>query len=146
MTEQELKAKIREITESHGIYASRADKVQSACLELINEIEASHQKIEDELRGIIWEKNERVNSILRGEYWMWQGDDEDHLESLVCPIVIRPDQLKDLIREAVKQEREKEAGFWNLLIAKHLPDDEAGFIKQADKHIAALRGEEVKGD
>ena len=29
----------------------------------------------------------------KGEYWAWQGDGEDHLESLVCPVLISADDL-----------------------------------------------------
>lgn len=32
----------------------------------------------------------------RGDYWVWQGDGEDHLESLVCPVLIQPRQLMTL--------------------------------------------------
>ena len=34
-----------------------------------------------------------------GNYWGWQGDGEDHLESLVCPVVIRPQELLKIIEE-----------------------------------------------
>ncbi len=34
------------------------------------------------------------------EYWVWQGDDSDVLESLVCPILIRPGQLRAQIDRA----------------------------------------------
>lgn len=32
-----------------------------------------------------------------GEVWVWQGDEEDHLESLTCPVLIQPEDLKLLI-------------------------------------------------
>jgi NTP pyrophosphatase (non-canonical NTP hydrolase) len=35
--------------------------------------------------------------MLRGDYWFWQGDGEDHLESLACPVVIRPEELAALL-------------------------------------------------
>lgn len=42
----------------------------------------------------------RVTATLRcernGEVWIWQGDGEDHLESLTCPVLIRPEQLRAL--------------------------------------------------
>lgn len=31
-----------------------------------------------------------------GDYWAWQGDGSDHLESLVCPVLIRPEKLLEL--------------------------------------------------
>src|SRR5208337_302543 len=30
-------------------------------------------------------------------YWVWEGSGEDHLESLTCPVLIRPRQLAELI-------------------------------------------------
>lgn len=32
-------------------------------------------------------------------YWVWQGDDDDHLESLVCPVMIPPDVLLKMLGE-----------------------------------------------
>lgn len=34
------------------------------------------------------------------EFWYWQGDGTDHLETLVCPVLIRPEALINLIDEA----------------------------------------------
>jgi len=30
------------------------------------------------------------------DYWIWQGDGEDHLESLTCPVLIEAQDLRDL--------------------------------------------------
>lgn len=32
----------------------------------------------------------------RGDYWIWQGDGNDHLESLTCPIIIQAKDLREL--------------------------------------------------
>jgi hypothetical protein len=40
-----------------------------------------------------------------GNYWSWQGDGEDHLESLTCPVVIQPHILK-AITDDLDQKRE----------------------------------------
>lgn len=42
--------------------------------------------------------------ISGGEAWLWQGDGHDHLESLTCPVVIQPEQLRGLVavRDAVR--------------------------------------------
>lgn len=32
-----------------------------------------------------------------GEAWFWQGDGGDHLESLTCPVIIRPEQLRTMV-------------------------------------------------
>lgn len=51
-------------------------------------------------------KSEQENAKLRvkvfrsfndEECWIWQGDGSDHLESLVCPVVIHPIDLQQLI-------------------------------------------------
>ena len=39
--------------------------------------------------------------------WLWQGDEEDHLESLSCPILIDAQDLRDLLGEVKKAERER---------------------------------------
>jgi hypothetical protein len=39
----------------------------------------------------------------KSNYWHWQGDGTDHVESLTCPILIRADQMReilDMLREA----------------------------------------------
>lgn len=46
---------------------------------LENEIEALHR--------------ERI-----GEVWYWQGDNEDHLESLTCPVLIEAEELRTLLK------------------------------------------------
>lgn len=40
----------------------------------------------------------------RGEFWAWQGDECDHLESLTCPVLIPAAELRALL-EAAKTER-----------------------------------------
>jgi len=39
-------------------------------------------------------------------YWAWQGDGEDHLESLVCPVLIQPSQLSAILQAAKAAEEE----------------------------------------
>jgi hypothetical protein len=39
-----------------------------------------------------------ARDMANGDCWYWQGDGEDHLESLVCPVVIRPEELSELIQ------------------------------------------------
>lgn len=36
---------------------------------------------------------------MRGDYWIWQGNEDDHLESMVgsCPVMITAGQLKELV-------------------------------------------------
>jgi hypothetical protein len=35
-----------------------------------------------------------------GERWHWQGDGHDFPDSLVCPVIIDPGALRDLLRDA----------------------------------------------
>ncbi len=48
----------------------------------------------EELRA----RQEQKAEIANGQYWRWQGDGDDHLESLTCPILIGANQLRDLLR------------------------------------------------
>jgi len=43
------------------------------------------------------EKHNRFARFGNEECWIYQGDGEDHLESLVCPVVISPKDLLELI-------------------------------------------------
>ena len=55
----------------------------------------------DELFRIIDELQEEIEELKKikfkrfneEECWIYQGDDEDNLESLVCPVVICPKEL-----------------------------------------------------
>lgn len=58
------------------------------------EIELLRDEIEHLRRELV-----AARDMLRGDYWFWQGDGEDHLESLSCPVVIRPEDLAALIGE-----------------------------------------------
>lgn len=49
-----------------------------------------------EIRELNAKKFARFHS---DECWIYQGDDEDHLESLVCPVVIAPTTLLELIKQ-----------------------------------------------
>jgi hypothetical protein len=48
----------------------------------------------------------RQRDLLRGmsgDYWGWQGDGSDNLESITCPIVILPRDLRTLIRPLLNE-------------------------------------------
>ena len=35
----------------------------------------------------------------RGDYWIWQGDGTDEPESLACPVLMHPEDLRKLLAE-----------------------------------------------
>ncbi len=55
--------------------------------------------------------NVRLKEQLGDDVWYWQGDGEDDLESLTCPVVITPDQLRSLLTppQPDRVEREHQA-------------------------------------
>jgi hypothetical protein len=44
--------------------------------------------------------------------WIYQGDGEDHLESLVCPVVIRPQDLQLILEHGEYYKKHVVMGFW----------------------------------
>ena len=52
-------------------------------------------------------KEQLLNQLkIKDGYWMWQNDEEDHLESLSCPILIEADELRGLLAEERKKWKE----------------------------------------
>lgn len=52
------------------------------------------------LRAEVERLTQERETLLRerkGEVWFWQGDGYDHPESLTCPILIQPDNLRELL-------------------------------------------------
>lgn len=47
----------------------------------------------------------QANSRIGDGYWCWQGDGQDHLESLICPVLIRPEDLAAFIERAESAEK-----------------------------------------
>lgn len=60
--------------------------------EVLAEIKRKAGKLEAE--------NEALRRERQGEIWYWQGDGEDHLESLTCPVLIEAADLRELLKEA----------------------------------------------
>lgn len=42
---------------------------------------------------------QHLRDVVRDNYWIYQGDGEDHLESLTCPVVITAAQLMRILDE-----------------------------------------------
>lgn len=82
----------------------------------IRELEAALRLLESEN----WKLQRTVQACVKGEAiaraeaakrralgadpWHWMGDGEDHLESLVCPILILPEDLKAAL-DAAREEK-----------------------------------------
>lgn len=47
--------------------------------------------------------------MARDEYWVWQGDGEDHPESLTCPILIQPEDMRAILARLDRSEQKDEA-------------------------------------
>lgn len=68
-----------------------------------NEIEEAFRKLDEALAVIkreaekLCDENAALHREWNGEVWYWQGDGEDHLESLTCPVLIEADDLRALL-------------------------------------------------
>ncbi len=60
----------------------RTDRIKGLEKE-VSRLEAENQKLKDD----------RFARFANEECWIYQGNEEDHLESLVCPVVIWPHVL-----------------------------------------------------
>ena len=56
-----------------------------------------------------------LDRLDRAEVWFWQDDNEDHPESLTCPILINADKFRDVVAEAVKAAHQDEIKFLKAL-------------------------------
>ena len=41
--------------------------------------------------------------VRKGEVWFWQADEEDHVESLTCPVLIPAEALRKLLADRAAQ-------------------------------------------
>lgn len=98
---------VKELYALQMLHAAKVDRI--AALE--KELKQANKFVrgwEEEAKGL---KRDiiRLKSLLDAkneDYWAWQGDDEDHLESLVCPVVIYADDLRDIIAKGDRAEKE----------------------------------------
>ena len=59
---------------------------------LTRALDSEHERCDDLRRELRLHAQKAAD-----EYWTWQGDGEDHLESLTCPVLIPVDKLRDII-------------------------------------------------
>lgn len=64
------------------------------------------EKDRNELREIV----RAINDKESGQYWAWQPDfEENHLETLSCPVLIPAEWLRNLLEEVKAQRKDAEA-------------------------------------
>lgn len=122
-------------------YASLTMLDMKACWQAASEITPSPP---EEILGVYKREVERLRDKLNNEYraaigevWHWGGDGEDHLESLICPILIMPHQLQELLN-ASQAEKER----WARQIAEVTPGRPIeGWM---DRVLAILNSPETK--
>lgn len=66
---------------------------EAACLAcVISELRQENERLKAE--------NKALRRTEKGEVWYWQGDEDDHLESLSCPVLIDAGDLRGLLSNA----------------------------------------------
>lgn len=100
-----LLKEIREMAETDafdnltaGSYSRMIDRIKhyeaerlaalSEVLRLTTEVDNERSKV----KALFRERN--------GEVWYWQGDSEDHLESLTCPVLIEAHDLRKIVSQS----------------------------------------------
>lgn len=82
-----LQERIERLTRERDEATQQIGELDTAVVSLTRELEAERGR----LRLSIAER--------KGEVWYWQGDSEDHLESLTCPVVISADKLRGILKQ-----------------------------------------------
>lgn len=75
-----------------------AQKVAALVLELDR---VSKQR--DEARKAV-----EISTSGKGDVWFWQGDGEDDLASLTCPVVMEAEKLREILRDVEEKQRSDE--------------------------------------
>lgn len=47
----------------------------------------------------VHQRNQRMRDYAHEAYWCWQGDGEDHPESLTCPVLMSAEDLRSLLAD-----------------------------------------------
>lgn len=77
---------------SHEAFRLRAETAESA-------VAALRAEVARLTADLAWanERESRLRAERDGNVWLWQGDGDDHPESLTCQVLIRPDDLRALL-------------------------------------------------
>jgi len=93
-------------------------------------------------------KNKKFARFNNEECWLWQGDGEDKLGSLVCPVVISPRALSELTGKCAELEKEnhdwRNGGYTSLW--KLRTEDRDAMIESQRCVLGALRDRIVKAE
>ena len=69
----------------------------------------------------------------KGNFWYWQGDGEDHLESLTCPVLIRAEDLRAIAKQLDEAAGLLRRGLNVNAFEAELYDDAEAFVDNYDK-------------
>ena len=90
----EIESDIRAALKSANIQSRKLLDKTNNLKEKIKDIGYSYRRVEQERDELKILKFKKFNDE---ECWLYQGDGNDYLESLVCPVVISPEKLIDII-------------------------------------------------
>ena len=90
----EIESDIRAALKSANIQNRKLLDKTNNLKEKIKDIGYSYRRVEQERDELRILKFKKFNDE---ECWLYQGDGNDYLESLVCPVVISPEKLIDII-------------------------------------------------
>lgn len=64
---------------------------------IMSEIEKAYRQIDALTAEVAKLREQKFARFANEECWIYQGDGTDHLESLVCPVVIVPEKLLEIL-------------------------------------------------
>lgn len=94
MINQLLAAWQKLTTENEALKSELFCKDTIALMDECKKYATENFRLKSEIKEL---KDRRFVRFNNEECWIFQGDGTDNLESLVCPVVVRPDVLKRLI-------------------------------------------------
>lgn len=92
------------------------------------------------------QENERrkhqVEILLRerkDEVWIWQNDEEDHPESLTCPVLMSVEHVRAFVADRQRAEQAEARATAALKLAKEATNGWACYAKRAVEHMEITR-------
>ena len=96
----------------------------------LSEVAEACNRRENEAETLRFNLNMRLDAE-REDFWFWQGDGTDDLESLTCSVVIRPEQLARILNE---KDRLQQDSNMLRLVDTHTKGLRQRFAKAAPEH------------